>query len=55
MQGVSLKADEWVKKVTEVIGGKGGGNNLSAQASGPNVDQLSDALEAAREFARLKL
>ncbi len=50
-----LIADEWIKKVAGVMGGKGGGNKMSAQASSPKVDKLLGALEAAREFAKLKL
>lgn len=50
-----LKADEWVKCVSEVIGGKAGGRELSAQGSGPNVHNLSVAVENAKKFSSLKL
>lgn len=50
-----LRADEWVKCVSEVIGGKAGGRELSAQGSGPNVDSLSVAVENAKKFSSLKL
>uniref|UniRef100_A0A2R5LM37 Alanine--tRNA ligase n=1 Tax=Ornithodoros turicata TaxID=34597 RepID=A0A2R5LM37_9ACAR len=50
-----LSANDWVKEVTEVIGGKGGGRDDSAQASGTNVQSLPKALEVARRFAELKL
>ena len=50
-----LRADEWVKCVSEVIGGKAGGRELSAQGSGPNVHNLSVAVEKAKKFSSLKL
>ena len=50
-----LKADEWVKCVSEVIGGKAGGRELSAQGSGPNVHNLSVAVENAKKFSSVKL
>ena len=53
--GKGLKADEWVKCVSEVIGGKAGGRELSAQGSGPNVKNISVAVENAKKFSRVKL
>ena len=50
-----LKADEWVKCVSEVIGGKAGGRELSAQGSGPNLHNLSVAVENAKKFCSVKL
>ena len=50
-----LKADEWVKAVSGVIGGKSGGKDISAQASGPNVQRLQEAIHVAEEFAKMKL
>jgi len=50
-----LKADEWVRCVSEVIGGKAGGRELSAQGSGPNVHNLPVAVENAKKFSMLKL
>jgi len=50
-----LKADEWVKKVSEIIGGKGGGKALSAQGSGDKVTELGKAMKVAKDFAQLKL
>jgi len=50
-----LKANEWVGKVAEIVGGKGGGKAESAQASGNKVDLLNDALKIAEDFAKLKL
>ncbi len=51
----SLNADEWIKRVAETMEGKGGGSKMYAQAYSHSVDKLPTALEAAREFARLKL
>jgi alanyl-tRNA synthetase len=50
-----LKANEWVGKVAEVVGGKGGGKADSAQASGSKIEKLYDAVRIAEEFAKLKL
>ena len=50
-----LKADEWVKAVSAVIGGKSGGKDVSAQASGPHIDKLQEAVLVAEEFAKMKL
>jgi len=50
-----LKADEWVKKVSTVIGGKGGGKPLSAQGSGDNLKEITKAIDLAKEFATMKL
>lgn len=35
--------------------GKGGGKDMSAQATGKNINCLQEALQMANEFARLKL
>ena len=51
MSGNGLTASEWVKSVAALIGGKGGGSKTSAQASGTNVEKLSEAVEAAKLFA----
>ncbi|KAH3768181.1 hypothetical protein DPMN_169393, partial [Dreissena polymorpha] len=48
-------ADKWVEKVSTLINGKGGGKELSAQATGSNTGALSEALNMALEFAKLKL
>lgn len=53
--GKGLKADEWVKCVSEIIGGKAGGREGSAQGSGPNVHNLTVAVENAKKFSSVKL
>ncbi|KAH0619579.1 hypothetical protein JD844_000302 [Phrynosoma platyrhinos] len=50
-----LKASEWVQQVSGLMDGKGGGKDLSAQATGKNTDCLMDALKVATDFAKLKL
>jgi alanyl-tRNA synthetase len=50
-----LKADEWTKVVSEILGGKSGGKGMSAQASGPNVNNVQKAMEVAQQFANSKL
>ncbi|XP_042293281.1 alanine--tRNA ligase, cytoplasmic [Sceloporus undulatus] len=53
--GKGLKASEWVQQVSGLMDGKGGGKDLSAQATGKNTDCLMDALKVATDFAKLKL
>ncbi|XP_019634585.1 PREDICTED: alanine--tRNA ligase, cytoplasmic-like isoform X2 [Branchiostoma belcheri] len=50
-----LKAGEWVNHVKDVLGARGGGKDNTAQASGTNVDALSQAVTMATDFANLKL
>uniref|UniRef100_A0A1A8E1X0 Alanine--tRNA ligase n=1 Tax=Nothobranchius kadleci TaxID=1051664 RepID=A0A1A8E1X0_NOTKA len=50
-----LKASEWVQEVCPLLDGKGGGKDMSAQATGKNTQCLQEALQIANEFARLKL
>ncbi|XP_027859588.1 alanine--tRNA ligase, cytoplasmic [Xiphophorus couchianus] len=50
-----LKASEWVQELCPLLDGKGGGKDMSAQATGRNTQCLQEALQMANEFARLKL
>ncbi|XP_069037452.1 alanine--tRNA ligase, cytoplasmic [Lepisosteus oculatus] len=50
-----LKASEWVQEVCPLLDGKGGGKDMSAQATGRNTHCLQEALRLADDFARLKL
>ncbi|XP_017296798.1 alanine--tRNA ligase, cytoplasmic [Kryptolebias marmoratus] len=50
-----LKASEWVQELCPLLDGKGGGKDMSAQATGRNTERLQEALQVANEFARLKL
>ncbi|EDO36689.1 predicted protein [Nematostella vectensis] len=50
-----LKADEWTGAIADILGGKSGGKEMSAQASGPNVGSIDKALSEAKQFANMKL
>ncbi|KAM9269188.1 alanine--tRNA ligase, cytoplasmic [Cariama cristata] len=50
-----LKASQWVQEVSGLMDGKGGGKDVSAQATGKNVGCLQQALKLATDFARLRL
>lgn len=50
-----LKANTWVDQVTSVLDGKGGGKDVSAQATGKNTKGLDEAMKIALDFAKLKL
>ena len=50
-----LTAQEWVSKVCEKVGGKGGGKDQQAQAVGNNPDAIKDACELAKQFAKIKI
>jgi alanyl-tRNA synthetase len=53
--GKGLKAGDWVREVSAVLGGKGGGRPDSAQGSGTMISKLSDAMERAQSFAHAQL
>src|SRR6218665_3815626 len=40
-----LKANEWVNHIAQLINGRGGGKPEAAQATGSNVDKISDAIK----------
>lgn len=50
-----LKASEWVQELCPLLDGKGGGKDMSAQATGRNTGCLEEALLLANSFAKLKL
>ena len=47
----SLPAGEWVKAALAPLGGKCGPNTKLSQGQGPNIDKISEALEAAKLHA----
>ncbi|VDO69077.1 unnamed protein product [Heligmosomoides polygyrus] len=47
-----LKASLWVNEVCTVLGGRGGGKDANAQATGENIDRLEEAVELAKKFAQ---
>ena len=53
--GKGLGAKAWVDQVVPLIAGKGGGKDLSAQATGTKPEAISEALKTATEFAKMKL
>lgn len=50
-----MKAHEWVAQVQDLMAGKGGGKDTSAQATGSNVRCLSHAMQLSKEYAATKL
>uniref|UniRef100_A0A8C8SSQ0 Alanine--tRNA ligase n=1 Tax=Pelusios castaneus TaxID=367368 RepID=A0A8C8SSQ0_9SAUR len=50
-----LKANQWVQEVSGLMDGRGGGKDVSAQATGKNVGCLEEALKLAIDFAKLHL
>ncbi|KAJ1643212.1 Alanine--tRNA ligase [Coemansia asiatica] len=50
-----LKANEWAKCVSDIVGGKNGGKEESAQGSGVDVSKVDEAIKAAEEFAKTHL
>jgi alanyl-tRNA synthetase len=46
-----LKAGDWVRTVTQILGGKGGGRPDAAQGSGTDLDKVKDAVAEARRSA----
>lgn len=51
----TLPAGEWVKAALAPLGGKCGPNVKMSQGQGPNVEKVSDAVEAARSYATNQL
>jgi len=49
-----LKANEWIKAISEIIGGKGGGKDVSAQGTGDKLDEVDKAMNVAKNFASSK-
>ncbi|KAL0358790.1 UNVERIFIED_CONTAM: Alanine--tRNA ligase [Sesamum angustifolium] len=51
-----LNVTEWLKKVLELISGKGGGGKGGlAQGQGSDVSRVEAAMEVAESFAAMKL
>ena len=46
-----MPAGAWLKAALDVLGGKGGGKPTNAQGQGPDTDKLSEAMEAAAQYA----
>jgi alanyl-tRNA synthetase len=50
-----LKASDWAGVVAEKVGGKKGGKDETAQGAGDKPDSVDEAIEAASQFAKLKI
>ena len=50
-----LKANEWVGQVQTLINGKGGGKDMSAQATGTNTACVQEAMATVTRYAAEKL
>lgn len=50
-----LKAGDWVRGVSEILGGKGGGQPQSAQGGGTDLAKVKDAMKAATHLAYEKI
>lgn len=46
-----FKASEWARVVSEIVGGKSGGKDDSAQGAGTELSRLQDACHKASEYA----
>ena len=54
-KGSTLKANEWVNSCAALVGGRGGGKDVQAQAAGKELGKVNEAIELARQFAQGKL
>ena len=50
----AMQAGAWVKAVSPIVGGGGGGKATMAQAGGKDAEKLDEALSAAAQWAREK-
>lgn len=51
----SLQANLWVKEISNILGGNGGGRGDFATGGGKYINKINDALSAARKFALNKV
>ena len=50
-----MKANEWINQIQKLINGKGGGKELSAQATGSNTDCVEEVKQIVTKYAEQKL
>lgn len=50
-----IRADEWMKEVAPLLGGKGGGKKESAQGGGTQPEKIPEALKVARQWLEKKV
>lgn len=55
VKNASVKAGEWVREVTAILGGKGGGRDDFASGGGTETGAIEAAKTKALEFAKAKL
>ena len=51
MVAKGFKATQWAQVVSDKVGGKNGGNDLSAQGAGNLISSVDDAVLLAIDFA----
>lgn len=51
----NLKANEWIKEVSKIIGGGGGGRDDFATAGGKYADKITESLSKAKEYVISKI
>lgn len=55
LNGKGLKANEWIGHIQSSMNGKGGGKEMSAQATGTNTSCLNQVLNMATQYVEEKL
>ena len=50
-----LRAGDWVRAASEVVGGKGGGKPEMAQGGGTDLTKVKESIKAAVQFAHSKI
>lgn len=50
-----IRADEWMKEIAPLLGGKGGGKGESAQGGGNQPEKIPEALKVARQWLEKKV
>ncbi|KAJ8077100.1 Alanine--tRNA ligase [Marasmius tenuissimus] len=50
LKSKGVDARKWAQAITDILGGKAGGKEESAQGVGSNVDKVDEAVGAAKEF-----
>jgi alanyl-tRNA synthetase len=53
--GKGIKASDLIKEIAPLVGGKGGGKSDAAQGGGPDLSQISQAIEHARTWLKQKV
>ncbi len=51
VKNISLKANDWIKQVAQLLGGNGGGRDDFATAGGKDKDKIHEAIDLAKKIA----